>query len=90
MFIHEIVCEKMFTVGETRPISDANEREQQTQQRWIEQAAGNSCPRRFPTETPLKREGRREQRRRRRKQTTEQREHRLAQRRQNRQRETLR
>ena len=43
----------MFTVGETRPISDANEREQQTKQRWIQQVAGNSRPRRFNTETPL-------------------------------------
>ena len=43
----------MFTVGETRPISYANEREQQTQQRWIQEVAGNPRPRRFTTVTSL-------------------------------------
>ena len=44
----------MFTVGETLPISDANEREQQTQQGWIQYVAGNPLPRTFTTETPFR------------------------------------
>ena len=32
-----IVCEIMFTIGESGPISRANEREQQTQLQWIQQ-----------------------------------------------------
>jgi len=65
-------------------------KQEQRQQRLIQQVAGNSRRRRFTTETPLERELRlenqREQRRRRRQQeTTEQRENRLAQRRQRRQ-----
>ena len=46
-----------FTVAESPPISQANEKEQQTQQRWIQQVAGN--PRRgiFTDETPQEREG---------------------------------
>ena len=47
----------MFTVGETRTISVGNEREEQTQQRWIQQVGGNPRLRRFSTETPPEREG---------------------------------
>ena len=58
-----IVCETMFTIGESRTISNAND----TQAR---QAAPTPRRGRFSTETPLKRERRleiqREQRRRRR------------------------
>ena len=32
-----IVCEIMFTIGESGPISRANEREQQTQLQWFQQ-----------------------------------------------------
>ena len=76
----------MFTIGESRTISNAID----TQAR---QVAPNPRRGRFSTETPLERERRleikREQRRRRRQQeTAEQREHRLAQRRQRRQQET--
>ena len=79
----------MFTVGQSPPISRANERQQQIQQPWIQEVAGNHRLGRFTNETPEERERRleiqREQRRRRRKQeTAEQREHRLAQRRQRR------
>ena len=81
-----IVCETMFTIGESRTISNAND----TQAR---QVAPNPRRGRFSTETPLERERRlkiqREQRRRGRQQeTAKQREHRLAQRRQRRQQET--
>ena len=81
-----IVCETMFTIGESRTISNAND----TQAR---QVAPNPRRGRFSTETPLERERRleiqREQRRRRRQQeTAEQREHRPAQRRQRHQQET--
>ena len=46
-----MVCEKMFTVGETQPISDANERKQQTQPCWIQYVAGIPFLRTFTTET---------------------------------------
>ena len=48
----------MFTVGESPPIYQANEREQQTQQRWIQQVAGNPRRRRFTRETLQERERR--------------------------------
>ena len=81
-----IVCETMFTIGESRTISHANDTQAQ-------QVTPNPRPGRFSTETPLEREFRpkiqREQRRRRRQQeTAEQRQRRLAQRRQRRQQET--
>ena len=38
------------------PISQANKREQQTQQRWIQQVAGNPRWERFTNKTPQKRE----------------------------------
>ena len=93
-FTHEglmcllIVCETMFTVGESRALSHANDKEQQAQEVAADPRRG-----RFSTETPLELERRleiqREQRRRRRQQeTAEEREHRLAQRRQRRQQET--
>ena len=71
-----IVCETMFTIGESRTISHANDTQTQ-------QMAPNPRPGRFSTETPLEQERRlqiqREQRGRRRQQeTTELREHRLA------------
>ena len=71
-----IVCETMFTIGESRTISYANDTQRQ-------QMASNPRPGRFSTETPLEQERRlqiqREQRGRRRQQeTAEQREHRLA------------
>ena len=83
----------MFTVGQSPPISRANERQQQIQQPWIQEVAGNHRLGRFTNETPEERERRleiqREQRRRTRQQeTAEQREHRLAQRRQRRPQET--
>ena len=59
-----IVCETMFTIGESRAISHANDTEQQAQQ-----VAANPRRGRFSTETPLERERRLEiyrQRRRRR------------------------
>ena len=79
------VCETMFTIGESRTISNANDTRAQ-------QVAPNPRRGRFSNETPLERERRleiqREQRRRRRQQeTAQQREHRLAQRRQRRQQE---
>ena len=43
-----IVCETMFTIGESRAISYANDTEQQTQK-----LAGNPRRRRISTETPL-------------------------------------
>ena len=81
-----VVCETMFTIGESRTISHANDTQAQ-------QVAPNPRPGKFSAETPLERERRLqiqgEQRRRRREQeTVEQREHRLAQRRQRRQQET--
>ena len=77
----------MFTVGQSPSISRANERQQQIQQPWIQEVAGNHRLGRFTNEAPEEREPRleiqREQRRRRRQQeTAEHREHRLAQRRQ--------
>ena len=64
-----IVCETMFTIGESRTISNANDTQAQ-------QVALNPRRRRFSTETPLERERRleiqREQRRRRRQQETAQ------------------
>ena len=71
-----IVCETMFTIGESRTISYANDTQRQ-------QMASNPRPGRFSTETPLEQELRlqieREQRGRRRQQeTAEEREHRLA------------
>ena len=48
----------MFTVAESPPISQANERQQQTQQRWIQQVAGNPRRARFTNETPQERERR--------------------------------
>ena len=76
---------KTFTVGETRPISDANERKQQTQQLWIQYVAGILAREHLPPKLRLDWERRleiqREQRRKRQGQkTTEQREHRLVQR----------
>ena len=44
-----IVCETMFTIGESRASSCANDTEQQAQQ-----VAGNPRRRRFSTETPLR------------------------------------
>ena len=62
-----IVCETMFTIGESRTISHANDRQTQ-------QVAPDPCPGRFSAETPLEREHRlqiqREHRRRRRQQET--------------------
>ena len=83
----------MFTIGESRPITQANEREQQTQQWWTQQVSGNPRRGRFTAETPQERERRLEidlqqRRRRRQPETAEQREHRLALRRQRRQQET--
>ena len=80
-----VVCETMFTIGESRTISNVNETQAQ-------QVAPNLRRGRFSTETPLERERRlkiqREQRRRRRQQeTAEQRENRLAEQRQRRQQE---
>ena len=43
-----IVCETMFTIGESRAISHANDTEQQAQQ-----VAGNPRGRRLSTETTL-------------------------------------
>ena len=43
-----IVCETMFTIGESRAISHANDTEQQAQQ-----VAGNPRRRRLSTETTL-------------------------------------
>ena len=37
------------------PISEANKREQQTQQRWIQQVAGNPRWERFTNKTPQER-----------------------------------
>ena len=73
----------MFTIGESRTVSHANDTQAQ-------QVDPNPRPGRFSTETPLERERRpqiqREQRSRRRQQeTAEQKEDRLAQRRQSRQ-----
>ena len=83
----------MFTVGQSPPISRANERQQQIQQPWIQEVAGNHRLGRFTNETPEERERRleiqREQwRRRRQQETAEQREHCLAQRRQRHPQET--
>ena len=74
-FIHErllclfIVCETMFTIGESRTISNANDTQAQ-------QVAPIPRRGRFSTETPLERERRleiqREQRKRRRQQETAQ------------------
>ena len=76
----------MFTIGESRTVSPANDTQAQ-------QVAPNPRPGRFSTETPLERQRRlqiqREQGRRRRQQeTAEQTEHRLAQRKQRRRQET--
>ena len=64
----------MFTVGQSPPISRANERQQQIQQPGIQEVAGNHCLRRFTNETPEERERRLEiqceQRRRRQQQET--------------------
>ena len=80
-----IACETKFTIGESRTISHANDSQAQ-------KAAPNPRPGRFSTEAPLERERRlqiqRERWRRRLQETTEQKEHRLAQRRQRRQQET--
>ena len=81
-----IVCETMFTIGESRTISNVNDTQAQ-------QVAPNPHRGRFSTETPLERERRlkvqREKRRRRRQQeTAEQRENRLAEQRQRQQQET--
>ena len=92
-FIHEklmclfIVCETVFTIGESRAISHINDTTA------AQQVAAIPHRVRFSTEIPLERERRleieREQRRRRRQQEiAERREHRLAQRRQRRQQET--
>ena len=83
----------MFTVGQSPPISRANERQQQIQQPWIQEVAGNHRLGRFTNETPEERERRLEIqgeqcRRRRQQETAEQREHRLAQRRQRHPQET--
>ena len=48
----------MFTVGESPPVSQANEKEQQTQQRWIQQVAGNPRRERFTNVTSQERERR--------------------------------
>ena len=40
----------MFTIGEWRPISQANEGEQKTKERSIQQMAGNSRRGKFTTE----------------------------------------
>ena len=65
-----IVCQTMFTLCESRSISQTIERERQAQdQRFIQQVAGNPRWGRFTIETPLQRERgleiQREQRRRR-------------------------
>ena len=78
----------MFDIGESRAISHANGTEQQ-----VQQVAPNSRRGRFPTETPLKRDGRlgiqrRQRRKGREEETVEQREHRSAQRRKRRQQNT--
>ena len=46
------------TNGESQPVSQANERGQQTQKHSNQQVAGNPLPRRPPKETPLQREER--------------------------------
>ena len=74
-------------VAQSPPISWANERQQQIQQPWIQEVAGNHCLGRFTNETLEKREQqleiqRKQWRRTRQQETAEQREHRLAQRRQ--------
>ena len=76
-----------FMVGQSPPISRANERQQQIQQPWIQEVAGNHCLGRFTNKTLEKREQRLEiqceqWRRTRQQETAEQREHRLAQQRQ--------
>ena len=81
-----IICKTMFTIGESRTISHANDTQAQ-------QVAPNPRRGRFSTEIPLEQERRlkiqHEQRRRRRQQeTAEHRERRLARRRQGRQQET--
>ena len=48
----------MFTVVNHRPISQANKREQQTQQQWIQQVAGNPRWERITKNTPQDRERR--------------------------------
>ena len=47
----------MFTVGQSPPISRANERQQQIQP-WIQEVAGNHRLGRFTNETPEERERR--------------------------------
>ena len=84
--VYSSSMKQMFTIGESRSISHANDTQAQ-------QVAPNPHPGRFSTETPPGWERwlqiQHEQRRRRHQQdTTEQREHRLAQRRQRRQQET--
>ena len=46
-----IVCETMFTIGESYAISHANVAEQQTQERRIQQPAVNPRRGRFDSET---------------------------------------
>ena len=48
----------MFTVGESPPNISGNKREQQTQQRWIQQVGGNPRWERFTNKTPQERERR--------------------------------
>ena len=60
IYIHghrvHIICEKMFTVSEIQPISDANERKRQTQQHWTQYVAANPNPRTLPPKLRLERE----------------------------------
>ena len=84
--VYSSSLKQMFTIGESRSISRANDTQAQ-------QVAPNPHPGRFSTETPPERERwlqiQCEQwRRRRQQETKEQREHRLAQQRQHRQQET--
>ena len=46
----------MFTAGGSPPISQAKEKTQQIQQRWIQQMAENPRRGRFTNETPQERE----------------------------------
>ena len=65
----------MFTVGQSPPISWANERQQQIQQPWIQEVAGNLASGDLPTKLRKSENG---EAKRRQQETAEQREHRWA------------
>ena len=52
------VKQRLLYIGESRPISQATKRARPTQERSIEQVAGNPRRGRFTIETPLQRERR--------------------------------